>query len=87
MVVPAPIGTPPVTTVEPFALPIVIGVKNDVGDLLGDLSTDATDCDKYDEQPARIDAESNEADGSLRLAGRSAQRLCRRAGEGATRGA
>ncbi len=63
----APIGTPPVTTVEPFALPIVIGVRNDVGDLLGDLSTEATDCDRYDDEPARIDAETNEEDGSLRL--------------------
>jgi hypothetical protein len=67
VVVPAPIGTPPVSTVAPFALPIVIGISHDVGELLGDLSTEATDCDRYDEQPARIDAESNEQDGSLRL--------------------
>ena len=67
VIVPAPIGTPPVTTVEPLALPVVIGVNNDVGDLLGELSADATDCDKYDEQPARIDAESSEEDGSLRV--------------------
>ncbi len=65
VVVPAPIGAPPVTTVEPGGLPVVVGISNDVGDLLGELATEATDCDRYDDEPARIDAQTSEEDGSL----------------------
>ncbi len=63
--VPAPIATPPVTTVEPNGLPIVVGISNAVGDLVGQLSTEATDCDRYDDEPARIDAQPGDEDGSL----------------------
>lgn len=55
--VPAPLGAAPVTKVDGNK-PLVIGIGNDIGNLLGAMSYQVTDCDAYDDLPAKVTADS-----------------------------
>jgi arabinofuranan 3-O-arabinosyltransferase len=44
VIVTAPIGTPPVTTVDDGGAPLVIGVGNGIGDLLGAFGSEVGEC-------------------------------------------
>jgi len=52
---PSPVGVAPVATVS-GEQPLVFGIGNDIGNLLGSLSLEVTDCDAYDDQPAKVSA-------------------------------
>ena len=55
--VPAPLGVAPITEVD-GTKPLVIGIGNDIGNLLGPMSFEVTDCDAYDDLPAKVTAAS-----------------------------
>ena len=54
VIVEAPIGTPPVSTVEASGTPLVIGVGNGIGDLLGAFGTEVGECALSDDDDADL---------------------------------
>lgn len=55
VIVEAPIGTPPVTIVEAGGAPLVIGVGNGVGDLLGAFGSEVGECALSEDDDVDID--------------------------------